>query len=656
MATLGLSSEEVGTLSGVAKLTGTTMEGLSTSIERMSLNVQKSTKDAFNPAAQGLKVLGLNAKELIGLPTEQYFLKLADAVSKFNPSLNLTNAVMAAGGHGVAQMLPLLLQGSEHITDLSAAVKETGMVLTDAETKSFAETHEKLTLMGMSLEGVGKRIFEIFEPAINQAADAIRKFAQGIDDGKIRTAVESIAGFMIDLARDIAKWFVEAKEQYDLFVAGIGNGGDKLKKAIGDSIKEGAADAGNNFLAAMSDVGRLATKVVIGPNTAATLFGSPAENKATADAAKTSFDEIAAGAEAANKRIDAAAADWHAKVTASLAGLGAGGTAGPPAPKLNAGAIDTGGKDAITGQITAYQNQIKLADDAYKATAEKLGSEVKTFQVSKDEETQALLAALQKRHDAENAAIDGELLLYARGTAGYNKALAERDQLNAKFWADEQKVRDQALEADTKAWESALKPIQSAWDSQIKGLLAGTETFAQAMKNIFTDLSLTIIKKLEDVAVQKLASSLATAFGDPAAMLAGATRSIMSDMGVMYAGEAAFFAPTLGPAAPAAAAGVVGAAQATALGMAALDTGAWSIPHEGMAVLHPGETVLPAGAANTFRSMAEGGAPGGGASVAPVFQIHAMDAASIQAFFQKNGQQIARVLSAHLNQPSFNQA
>ena len=39
---------------------------------------------------------------------------------------------------------------------------------------------------------------------------------------------------------------------------------------------------------------------------------------------------------------------------------------------------------------------------------------------------------------------------------------------------------------------------------------------------------------------------------------------------------------------------------------AALDTGAWDIPKVGAAILHPGEMVLPAGAAEAFRSGTSG--------------------------------------------------
>ena len=126
---LGLSAQQIGQFSGIAKLTGASFDSLSQSFERMTLNVQKSTKDAFNPAAEGLKVLGLNAKDFIGLPADQYFMKLADAVSRFNPSLNLTNALSAVGGRQMAALIPTLQLGAEHFRELQAEVDKTGATL-----------------------------------------------------------------------------------------------------------------------------------------------------------------------------------------------------------------------------------------------------------------------------------------------------------------------------------------------------------------------------------------------------------------------------------------------------------------------------------------------------------------------------------------------
>src|ERR1051326_6063198 len=192
MARLGMSAENVGLLGGVAKITGTDFEGLERSIERFSLNVQKSTRDAYNPAAQGLKALDLSARDLTGIPTDQWIERLADAVSRFNPSMNLTNAVMAAGGRGVAQMMPLLLQGSAHFREMEEAVCATGSALSAAQAGAFAQTHEKLTLLGLSVQGLGIKIFDTLRPAIDAAVTSLTSLVQNVKAEDIRDAANYV--------------------------------------------------------------------------------------------------------------------------------------------------------------------------------------------------------------------------------------------------------------------------------------------------------------------------------------------------------------------------------------------------------------------------------------------------------------------------------
>jgi len=623
MAMLGTSAEQTGVLGGVAKLTGSSLEGVTTSIERMSLNIQKSTRDAFNPAAQGLKVLGLSAKDLIGVPTEQYFLKLSEAVSKFNPSLNLTNAVMAVGGRGVAQLLPMLQLGAEHFREMEAEIKKTGSTLDDAQAHAFAQTHEKLTLMNMSVEGLGIRIFSVLKPAIDGAIEWFTKFVQSIDQKRIQSALTAV----IDAVANMLLSLIDVAESLGKLIDEVA---DKFKLLAVPLVVVNAAATGLNK----------AIDAVVNTLTFGT--GKVAEHTAAVVVATGKYDELRA-------KIDAAriAADRYA------AGLNAGAT-GDAAKKLNAPGINMDAKSGVSGQIEQFQTQIKLADEAYRQTQENLASELKLHQITQDQETQSLLAALDKRRQAELASLDAEAQIGGLSKAQYQKIADEKLLIDAKYKVDHDKIVNQGLQADVKAWESTLAPLQSAFDSQLKGLLAGTTSWATAMKNIFADLVMDIIKAFEKIAFEKLALSLANMFGDPAAMIAGATRAITTSVGQLYAGEAAFFAPTLGPAAPAAAAGVAAGVQATAISMAALDTGAWSIPREGMAMLHPNEMVLPPAAAQTFRDMASGNGvlPGGGNNI--TFQVSALDGPGVQAFFQKNASLIARVLQAHMNQnPSY---
>ena len=293
---------------------------------------------------------------------------------------------------------------------------------------------------------------------------------------------------------------------------------------------------------------------------------------------------------------------------------------------------------AISAAMSAAQEQIKLEDEKFKQTQEMLSTEVKLHQITYDEETTALLTALDQRHQAELAAVAKEAGTGGLSVAQEQKIANEKLQIDQKYTQDRQKIVDQQLENDTKAWENTLQPIESAFNSQLRSLLSGTETWAQAMKKIVGDLVITFIEGIEKIAVTWISEQLAMAVGAPASLLANATRSIQANVGVVYAGEAANMALTLGPAAPAAAAGIASTVEATALGLSALDVGG-NVQSSGLAIIHEGETVVPAQVNTPYGG---GGGAGGGLTVnmaGPFF--------GTQAFWQQNINQIARALTAH---------
>src|SRR6266702_4675735 len=64
--TVGLSGQQFLELRGTAMLTGTSIESVSMGLQRMTLNIQRATRDGTNPAAQALSVLHLRAQDIIG--------------------------------------------------------------------------------------------------------------------------------------------------------------------------------------------------------------------------------------------------------------------------------------------------------------------------------------------------------------------------------------------------------------------------------------------------------------------------------------------------------------------------------------------------------------------------------------------------------------
>ncbi len=121
-------------------------------------------------------------------------------------------------------------------------------------------------------------------------------------------------------------------------------------------------------------------------------------------------------------------------------------------------------------------------------------------------------------------------------------------------------------------------------------------------------------------------------------IVANAVKAIMTDAGQAFAGVFAFLAPTMGPAA----AGPAAAAQASVSAAAIFDVGTDYVVRGGLALIHPGETIIPpARGSGAFTGA------GLGASVhAPVsINVSALDSQSVARFFSNNSHHMMRAIN-----------
>ncbi len=374
-------------------------------------------------------------------------------------------------------------------------------------------------------------------------------------------------------------------------------------------------------------------------------------------------------------------------VGGAAAGLHGAFTAALPTDKLEDASkalSSVGDQTARTaGQFKEMGNAIKAADAAYSATRQHLTTELKLHEITYDQETAALLAALDERHRAEDQAFDAERKLYAEGSAQYQRVLAERQQKDARYYAERQRIVDQATEHEAQQWKAVADQIAGAFNSQLRQILSGHESFAAGMKKISGDLILKLIEdqlklSLEWLANQAriLAGHIATETGMTAATSTGAAlraaaqtaagqasiletvanafKAIFASGGQTAAEVSATVAPEAGPAAPAigAAAGATVISGAMGLADAAHDIGDWTVPSTGLAFLHKNEVVLPerGGFAEGFRRAVSdgGGASGGSTTISPSINITAMDSRSVARFFNDNAHHVVRALQRGL--------
>lgn len=285
-----------------------------------------------------------------------------------------------------------------------------------------------------------------------------------------------------------------------------------------------------------------------------------------------------------------------------------------------------------------------------------LNAEANQFQITQQQKFALLEAETQKEYQAELALLQSKANIDGQSVTQRQKALDSIADLEAKHRTDMLRLDEQAIAQQQQMWSSALGSIETAFNSQLRGLLAGTTSWSQASKKILGDLIIKFIEMCETMVVKwtaaQLAQTTATTTGAAAraaaqqtastsgllANAANAVKAIMTDAGQAFAGVFAFLAPTMGPAA----AGPAAAAEASVSAAAIFDVGTDYVVRGGLALIHPGETIIPPARGSGAFSGA-----GLGAQVhAPVsISVAALDGQSVRRFFNDNSHHMVRAIN-----------
>jgi hypothetical protein len=306
--------------------------------------------------------------------------------------------------------------------------------------------------------------------------------------------------------------------------------------------------------------------------------------------------------------------------------------------------------------LTELAAPIKILHQAFAEQKILLNAEANQFQITQNQKYALLEAETQKEYEAELALLQQKAGIGALTVAQRQAVLNKIAELEARHRTDMLRLDEQAIAVQQRMWTSALGSIETAFNSQLRGLLAGTTTWSQAFKKILGDLIIQFIEMCESMVVKwtaaQLAQTTAATTGAAAraaaeqgaanagllANAANAIKAIMTDAGQAFAGVFAFLAPIMGPAA----AGPAAAAQASVSAAAIFDAGTDYVVRGGLALIHPGETIIPP---------ARGSGPFSGAGLgapvhAPVsISVAALDAQSVKRFFSDNSSHMLRAIS-----------
>jgi hypothetical protein len=291
---------------------------------------------------------------------------------------------------------------------------------------------------------------------------------------------------------------------------------------------------------------------------------------------------------------------------------------------------------ALERQRAAGVSMIELERQAVEQAAE-LG------QITAEKKLELLRQLKEREFQIELQAAIDKSAIYEQDAVQYQAHLDRIEQLKERHRLEMSKVDGQIRVQSMKVWKDIGDSITGAFSTAVKGVLMGTQTITQAIRNLGQSVLLAMV----DMAVKWLAQQAINAILGTMIEKTAAVSRITANAAVAASGAAASVAaiPFYGwaMAAPVAASTFAATEAWTAAALAA--AGGFDIPRgiNPITQLHQEEMVLPAHLANPLREqLTEGGGMGGGDTFN--LSIKALDGADVYRVLSRNSAGVARML------------
>jgi len=264
-AKTGMSTEALGTLQYMAKLTGASIGDLQTSMRSMA-NAVDAARMGTEEGARTLDRLGVSLGELQGMNPEEMFWRFARAISALPDPMERMALAQDVFGRGALDMLPILTMNAGALADLARQAQEFGVAASTWKAVNLNWLDDSIQQVKTSLWGlwtdIVARIAPSLAPILQDIAftriPAIRKSLEQIDFGSlVDKSWKAIAGAM----GNVANFFKKMWDHVTNFIVGtvefLKHPIDKMKgwlerlwnwvksqvAALWTSIQQGAAPA-----------------------------------------------------------------------------------------------------------------------------------------------------------------------------------------------------------------------------------------------------------------------------------------------------------------------------------------------------------------------------------------------------------------------------
>lgn len=172
---LGIPIDQLSRLRYAADLAGVPMEGLSTALRRLSVNLLEASQRADSTAGQAFRMLGINVRGVNGVlkSSPEIIEEVSDRFADMPDGVEKTATAIRLFGRAGADMIPLLNGGSEALREAYREAEELGIVLDEQTGRAAEAFNDNLTRLGVVKDGIVTKITAGMLPALESITDAM---------------------------------------------------------------------------------------------------------------------------------------------------------------------------------------------------------------------------------------------------------------------------------------------------------------------------------------------------------------------------------------------------------------------------------------------------------------------------------------------------
>jgi|GEM_PF-1166601 len=196
-----------GTIDGLRALqiaggyAGASVEQVNGAVQMMGKRLAEAAREGKGPAADALKLLGLNAQELMKLDVDERVGAIADRINSMGMSAQDAAGILREFGIRSNEMALVMLQGSGAIRSAREEVQRFGISLSSEAAAGVESANDALSKISFVMEGLRNQLAVGLAPLLERLAVDFQKAS--VAGGPLQSAVTRLVGAFSDLAEAV---------------------------------------------------------------------------------------------------------------------------------------------------------------------------------------------------------------------------------------------------------------------------------------------------------------------------------------------------------------------------------------------------------------------------------------------------------------------